>query len=356
MRIYFNGRFLTQHITGVQRYAIEIIKAWDQICLETENENQYVLLVPKNTRYTFHFHVIEVRQVGHLQGYLWEQFELPFYTRDGFLINLCNCAPIIKRDQTVTMHDAAVFACPGGFSLLFRLWYRLMFLCLGHRLNLFFTVSNFSKRELNSYLGIPLKYIHVTYNGVDHIRELRNDGREELLNKNKYVLSVCSMNPNKNFSLVLKIAKEIPDVSFFIAGGSNNKVFQKWMINNVPSNVKFLGYVADEELVTLYAHATCFLFPSLYEGFGIPPLEAMTFGCPVIASNCAALPEICGDAAIYCPPDLPTAWVEAIRSIMDENNDIRDDLVKKSRVVVSQYCWRASAKKMMELISARSQR
>ena len=191
---------------------------------------------------------------------------------------------------------------------------------------------------------------------MDHIRELCNDEREKLPNKNKYVLSVCSMNPNKNFSLVLKIAKEMPDVRFFIAGGANNKVFQKWMMNNAPSNVKFLGYVTDEELFALYAHASCFLFPSLYEGFGIPPLEAMSFGCPVIASNCAALPEICGDAAIYCPPDLPTAWVEAIRSIMDENNDIRDDLVKKSCVVVSQYCWRESAKKMMELISAFSQR
>ena len=351
MRIYFNGRFLTQHITGVQRYAIEIIKAWDQICSNTKTEDEYVLLTPQKVEHNLHLKSIETKKVGYLHGHLWEQIELPFYTRDGFLINLCNCAPILKKNQTVTIHDAAIFACPDGFSFLFRLWYRIMFFCLSARLPIFFTVSEFSKKELSTYLGIPLERIHVTYNGVEHIKKnISEDTFQRIgLKNNNYILAVGSVNPNKNFSLILKIAKRMPELHFLIAGGGNSTVFQKKRMS-VPDNVKFLGYVTDEELFALYAHASCFLFPSLYEGFGIPPLEAMTFGCPVVASNSASMPEICRDAAIYCDPDSPEEWGRAIRSLLKENSKVRDLLKKNVDVVTSQYSWAVSAKRMLEII------
>lgn len=352
MKIYFNGRFLTQRITGVQRYAIEMVKAWDQICLTNGTEEKYILLVPPDTEYALHLNTIEIKQVGHLHGHLWEQLELPFYARDGFLINLCNCAPILKKNQTVTIHDVAVFACPDGFSFLFRLWYRMMFTWLSIRLPMFFTVSEFSKKELNAYLGIPLERIHVTYNGVEHIeKNIIDKGVFQRigLKNNNYILAVGSVNPNKNFSLILKIAERIPEFHFLIAGGGNSTVFQQKKMS-VPDNVEFLGYVTDEELFALYAHAECFLFPSLYEGFGIPPLEAMTFGCPVIASNCASMPEVCGDAAIYCNPHSVEEWVRAIRKVLEEDSPIRDSHVIKGDLVTSRYTWSGAARKMLETL------
>lgn len=354
MKIYLNGRFLTQRVTGVQRYAFEMVKVLDQICSTTVNNEKYILLTPSNTEHNLHLKSIEVKQVGHLHGHLWEQIELPFYTRDGFLINFCNCAPILKKNQTVTIHDAAVFACPDGFSFLFRLWYRIMFFCLSSRLQMFFTVSEFSKKELHSYLRIPLDNIYITYNGLEHIkRDIREDDFQRLRLKSRgYILAVGSINPNKNFSLILKIAEHMPELHFVIAGGGNKAVFQEQKLN-VPDNVIFLGYVTDEELFALYAHATCFLFPSFYEGFGIPPLEAMMYACPVIVSNCASMPEVCGDAALYCAPYSLEEWVQAIRQLLKGDDDLRDALVKSANVVITRYSWEISAKKMMKIILSR---
>lgn len=352
MKIYFNGRFFSQRITGVQRYAFEMLKALDEVIDSgVASTDEYVLLLPPHTECNTALKRIKVRQIGHLKGHLWEQLELPFYTRDGFLVNFCNCAPILKKNQTVTIHDVAVLAYPSGFSFLFRLWYRIMFSCLSMRLRLFFTVSEFSKKELNSYLGIPFDHIHVTYNGAEHIKKSVSDGvfQQFGVAAGRYILAVGSVNPNKNFDLVLKVAERIPEYNFIIAGGGNSTVFrQKKMY--VPDNVKFLGYVTDEELFALYAHAGCFLFPSLYEGFGIPPLEAMVCGCPVVASNSASIPEICGNAAIYCDPCLQDDWVDAIRIVLGEDHEVHDSLVKNSLAVTSRYTWTASARKMMRMI------
>lgn len=354
MKIYFNGRFLAQRITGVQRYALEMIKAWDQICSNKKTEDEYVLLTPQKVEHNLPLKSIETKKVGYLHGHLWEQVELPFYTRDGFLINLCNCAPILKKKQTVTIHDVAVFACPDGFSFLFRLWYRMMFSCLSIRLPMFFTVSEFSKKELNAYLGIPLDHVHVTYNGLEHIKKnISKDIFQQIgLEDSRYILAVGSVNPNKNFSLILRVAEHISEYHFVIAGGGNGTVFQEQAMN-VPDNVTFIGYVTDEELFALYAHAECFLFPSLYEGFGIPPLEAMIFGCPVITSNCASMPEVCGDAAIYCNPHSVEEWVLAIQSLLKEYGGICDGLRKNMGGVTSRYCWSKSARKMMDLLLSR---
>lgn len=302
MKYYINGRFLTQRITGVQRYAREMTLALDQLLQEkTSDGNEYTILAPKNIIDTLPCKRIQFKVCGHLSGHLWEQIELPYYAKNGYLLNFCNCAPLIKKNQAVTIHDAAIAAFPSAYSWKFRLWYRVMYTVLGKRLNTIFTVSNFSRNELNKYFGIPKEKIHVTYNGVEHLKDIQPDDRILAKIPKDYVLAVSSQNPTKNFKLVLEAAEQLSDINFVIAGGSNAKVFngkgEKTLVN-----VQYVGYVSDQELVSLYRHAKVFVYPSLYEGFGIPPLEAMYFGCPVIVSNCASLPEACGDAAVYCNP------------------------------------------------------
>lgn len=303
MEIFINGRFLTQRITGVQRYALEMTRALDQL-IDTEKalkKYHFIVLTPKNVIQRVAFKNIDIIQKGSFSGHLWEQIELPYYARNSYLLNFCNCAPILKQNQTVTIHDAAVSACPAGFSWKFRTWYKIMFSILGRRLDTIFTVSEFSRDELNKYFGIPRDKIYITYNGVEHLARVKPD--EHILQKlpKKYVLAVASQNPNKNFQLIRKTALLLPDIDFVIVGGFYTHVSSKVQSEEM-KNVHYTGYVSDEELVALYQHADVFVYPSLYEGFGIPPLEAMYFGCPVIVSNRASLPEACGEAAVYCDP------------------------------------------------------
>ena len=337
MRIYINGRFLTQRITGVQRYALEMTKALDRLISDDKilQKHEYILIAPKDVLYNLELKNMLFIQRGIFKGHLWEQFELPVYSRDGFLMNFCNCAPLIKRNQTVTIHDAAVSAVPHAFSLAFRTWYKMMFMWLGRSLKQIFTVSEFSKKELHKYYDIPLNKIHVTYNGIDHIKNLEVDegiiDREGLKNK-KYILAVSSMNPSKNFPLILDVARLMPEVEFIIAGGSNAKVFKSAGLD-VPQNAKFIGYVSDEELMALYSHASAFVYPSLYEGFGIPPLEAMMCCCPVVVSDIEVFHEVYGDSVKYCDCCSVNSWAKILGAIVNKNIEI------KSNKCCHKYTW-----------------
>lgn len=302
-KIYINGRFLTQNITGVQRYAIEIVKALDQYLNNSslKNEYKFEIICPKNIRQKLILKNIEIKQIGILKGHLWEQIELPLYVKNKFLFNFCNCAPLIKKNQIVTIHDVAVCAVPQAYSKSFRRWYKFMYKILTSRLKKIFTVSEFSKKELNKYFNIPLERIDVTYNGIDHMKNIKPDENifsKFTIEKNNYVLAVSSLNPSKNFKLILETAKILPEINFVIAGGTNSNIFKEQGLE-VTSNVKFIGYVNDEELVSLYKYANCFIYPSIYEGFGIPPLEAMYFNCPVILSDIEVFHEIYGSNNIY---------------------------------------------------------
>lgn len=350
MRIYINGRFLTQRITGVQRYALEITRALDSLISDEKNlqKHEYIVIAPKGVLYSIKLQNILVVQKGVLKGHLWEQLELPIYSHDGFLINFCNCAPLFKKNQTVTIHDAAVSAVPQAFSLLFRMWYKFIFVWLGKSLNTIFTVSEFSKKELNRYYGIPLSKIYVTYNGIDHVKRIQIDERiicKEDLDNKKYVLAVSSMNPSKNFSLVLDVARIMPDVEFIIAGGTNGKIFQSAGLD-VPQNARFIGYVSDEELMALYHHASAFVYPSIYEGFGIPPLEAMMCGCPVVVSDIEVFHEVYGESVEYCDCKKISQWADVLTRFVNKK-DVTSDI---NNYQLCKYTWKEQSKRFLDSV------
>lgn len=348
--IYINGRFLTQRITGVQRYALEMVKGIDKEFAGNKTY-RFVILTPKNIIYKLHLNNIQIKNVGLLKGHLWEQLELPFYSRKGMLINFCGCAPLIKKNQIVTLHDAAFCAVPESFSFKFRTWYKIMFYVLGHRVNKILTVSNFSKKELNKYFSIDLNKIDVTYNGIEHILKVKPDEKifdKFNIEKNNYVLAVSSLNPSKNFKLILETAKEMPDTNFVIAGGTNSSVFKSKGLP-VTDNVKFIGYVTDEELVALYKYASCFVYPSLYEGFGIPPLEAMAFNCPVIVSNIEVFREIYNDYVIYCVYHDKQDLKRKINTVL--KSKIKDIVCRNKKYMLKKYSWRKSCYELIQFLN-----
>lgn len=350
MKIYINGRFLTQRITGVQRYALEITRALDSLISDDKNlqKHEYIVITPKKVLYSIKLNNIQVVQKGVLKGHLWEQLELPIYSHDGFLMNFCNCAPLLKRNQTVAIYDAAVSAMPQSFSWLFRTWYRIMFFCLGKMARQIFTCSEFSKKELHKYFSIPLNKTHVIYPGIEHIKRLNPDesiiSRVNLKGK-MYVLAVSSMNPSKNFPLVLDVARLMPEMEFIIAGGSNAKVFKSAGLD-VPQNARLIGYVSDEELMALYRHASVFVYPSLYEGFGIPPLEAMMCGCPAIVSDIEVFHEVYGDSVEYCDCKDERVWTRGLKEVIEYTNCKKID----SDIICNKYNWNKTVYTLQNVI------
>ncbi len=322
-RIIFNGRFLSQSITGVQRYAYELLKSIDDMLENTNTPINFEVLIPKNVVDPPKFNNIEVRKVGKLTGHLWEQIELPLYTKGILLINLCNISPLLKFNQICTIHDAAVFATD-QYKFLFRIWYKTIYHSNRWKNNRIITVSDFSKRELVKYCGFPDEAINVIYEGRNHMLDIKEDDsilQENQLTKGNYVLAVSSMSPNKNFKNIMNALEKIddPDIEFVICGGTNPKVFSNLEIEK-NKKLKYLGYVSDSQLKSLYKNAGCFLYPSFYEGFGLPPLEAITCGCPIILSNTSSLPEIFSNSAEYCDPNDASEIAEKILLLMHDSN------------------------------------
>ena len=356
VKIYINARFLTQPITGVQRYAIELVRALDRLIdcgAIDKTKYSFLLLAPRNTQNEPGLTHIPFRPAGRLKGHLWEQLELPFFAKDGLLVNLCNTGPLQHHFSVVVIHDAAVFAYPQAFSAIFRTWYRMLLPRLGKAARKVITVSLFSKKELTTYFGIPEHKITVIYPGKEQMYNVSPDcsilHKYNLVGRN-YVLSVSSIDPRKNFGAVVKAMELLAgnDYEFVVAGGANPKVFNAPGAP-LPDTVHHMGYVSDGELRALYEHAACFVFPSFYEGFGLPPLEAMACGCPVIVSPAASLPEICGDAALYCNPGSPADIAAKIRLLMADQ-ELRVILRRKGLDNAKRFSYNDSAREIFKVI------
>ena len=345
MKIYINGRFLTQKITGVQRVAHEIVKQLDNVNAGME----IIILVPKNTLQNIEidFKNIKIKEIGFLKGHLWEQLELPLYAINDLLINFCNTAPLFKKNQIVYIHDAAVYSRPTGYSKNFVRWYKLLYFCTSKFARKIMTVSDFSKDDLIKHLPNLKDKITVSHIAVDHMDNVGFDDSvlsENGLKENQYLLAVSSMHPNKNFNLIIKTLEEMENFNgqIVIAGGQNTKVFSNTFVKKNP-NVKFVGYVTDEQLKSLYSKARAFIFPSHYEGFGLPPLEAMGLGCPVIASTAASIPEVCEEAAIYFNPESSVELKECINKIY-KDDQIVEEMRHKGLKRKETFSWEQTTK------------
>jgi glycosyltransferase involved in cell wall biosynthesis len=340
--IAVNGRFLTRRFTGVDRYAFEI-----------------------SARLEGARRIAPSRPPGLLAGHAWEQLILPARLRRGeILFSPANAGPWIVRAQAVTLHDSSVFDHPEWFRPAFAAWTRLAWKILAKQARMILTVSEFSHGRLQLHLKIPDEKIRVIPNGVgkpfepQSAREIQRVKEKYNLNQ-PYFLFVGTLESRKNLGTLLR-AWEIFNSSHFTlaTAGASGKVFaavgrngippsaRKWRITNPPHA---LGYVPDQDLPALYSGATAFVIPSLYEGFGLPALEALACGAPVIASNVSAFPEVLDDAALFVNPLDVNAIAEALNTIAEDSslaNDLRGRGLKRAAL----FSWDDSAQKIETIL------
>lgn len=211
-----------------------------------------------------------------------------------------------------------------------------------------FTISEFSKAEIIKYIGIPKERIEIVYCAVDS----QFNGNYVKKNiQDKYLLFVGNVKPHKNLLNALiafnSIKDKYPDYKFYIVGKKDGFITGQFdelslYIENLAERVYFTGYVDDQDLKNYYANASLFIFPSKYEGFGLPPLEAMTFNIPIVCSNAASLPEVCGDAVLYFDPNDFEDIADKIMQVIDHKWE--PDL-NKYQAQLSKFSWESVAMK-----------
>ncbi len=337
MNIAVNGRFRRQQMSGVQRYASEIVSRLGMGAR---------LVSP------------ESRASTGMRGHLWEQLLLPVRTRGELLWSPGNTGPIAKRDQVVTVHDVATFDRPECFTPSFARFYQWLLPRLLPRVRAIICVSAFTRSRLLQLFPINPASTMVIHPGLapDFRRPTEASMLAQLAEFSLtpgYLLCLASYEPRKNQQRLLDAWASLASrlgTRLVLAGHSGRaQVFAPSHLQP-GNNVRSLGHVSESVLPSLYAGAKAFAFPSLYEGFGMPPLEAMACGTPVIASQHPAVREALGDAACYCDPENIASIASAIAKVFDSAS-LRQELAEQGLERVRLFDWDRAAAQTRDILT-----
>lgn len=331
-QVFINMRSQTAGLHGVQRYTAE---------LQQRLADRVITVAPG-------------KPMQGVRGHLWEQAVLPRIVGKGLLWSPANTGPLRLANQVLTIHDVASLEHPEWFNAVFAIWYRWLTPELLKRVRRVITVSRFSRERLLTLCNIDESKIVVIPEGVDGrfrprcAGEIARVRRDLGIPSPHYVLSLAALEPRKNLRRLLAawsccLARLPEEIWLVLAGASApSNVFSGVEVADIPPRVHFVGFVADDHLPALYSGALALVYVSIYEGFGLPALEAMASGTvPIVAGN-TSLPEVVGDAGLRVNPYDAEEIAAAIERVVDDS-DLRETLEARAVRHSRQFSWECAA-------------
>jgi len=352
-RITINGKFIGANLNGVHRTAAH----YSQALVAAMGDHHHVrLIAPGDAAGNPDFPTLQAERVdgwvGRGQG--WEMLTLPRAARGSLLVNFCNLAPLMHPNSVVMIHDAQTFLFPEDYTGQQATFYRLLLPLIARRARAILTVSEFARQSLAQHGIGTLDKISVVHNGTDHVLSGAPDETilaRHGLTRGAFVMTLGSIKGYKNMRTVFS-AMRAPapgGLPLVVAGGPGAAAYRAagW---EPPEDTIFTGFVSDAQLRALYENAALFVFPSLTEGFGLPPVEAMQCGCPVVAARAGAMPEVCGDAAMLVEADQAAEYRSAIAALI-ENPDLASAMRAKGQARAAQLSWNAAGQRLCDIIA-----
>ncbi len=363
--LIINGRYLTRRITGVERVARGIVDALDERVdadglLHCEGRLLRPCIHAPNNPIEAAPRRIPVLRSTMLGGNAWEQIELPWRARDGVLLNLCNTAPLCAGTQTTYVHDAGVYAIASAYGRRFRTWYKFLHRAYHLRNDVLLTNSVFSARELQRYAGFTRERLHLASPGCDHVHTVAHaqlpSAVAALAQSRGYFVLVASRAPHKSIDTAIqahaKYLRSHPSgPALVMIGGNRNDIFGHATpeVSANEGDAISLGYVDDPTMVAILRKARALLFPSRYEGFGLPLAEAMALGCPVISSDLPTAQEIGVDACWVFPTGDSDALCDQLRLLTTSPEDVARKVVI-GRKRAANLSWNACADAVLSTV------
>lgn len=348
--VYVNGRFLCHKMDGIGRFSLEICKQLKKSNLD------FKIVIPKWLEYK-NEEGFEIVKFGNFKSHFWEQIDLLRFLKSKespLLLNLSGLGPLFYKNQIITIHDLSFYENKKWFSKAYTFFYSTATPILVKNAIKILTVSEFSKTEIIKHLKIDEKKIEVIYNAVANDVEKRFDDLQisPIVNSvlvHKYILAVSSIDPRKNLQRLIDSFLQLNLAGYkLVLVGKSSSHFNVKLLSDSESII-FTGFVSDPDLSILYKKCEFFIYPSLYEGFGIPPLEAMKNGCAVIVSDIPSLKEVCSDAALYVNPADTESIKNGILKII-KDSVLKSDLKLKGNLRSEFFKWEISGEKIYDLI------
>jgi glycosyltransferase involved in cell wall biosynthesis len=313
-----------REIGGVERWAREL----SRLLPELDPERYRVIRPPA--------------ALAHRAGHAWEQLVLPATARGAeLLLSPANVAPLAGQGNIVVIHDSAPFRDPSWYGRAYGAWHRSLLLRIARRARLVIAPSEHVRSELTELFALPGERVVAITPGVDPSFAAAGDPAPLLRRlglERPYVLAVGTDSPRKNLGLLDAIAPQLEAERLAVVIAGSSRSYMPTTMGG--AGARRLGYVPDRDLPELYAGAAAFAMPSLYEGFGLPCVEAMAAGTPVVAADRAALPEACGGAALLADPADPDAFAAALVKAAGPE---RERLVTAGSEHAAALTWRRTA-------------
>ena len=359
---------------GIGRYARELIRALSRL----DHDNQYVLFVPSDAHdellrfdWTPNFKIVRAPINERYLAAIWHRARVPLFVEafigkvDVFYSPDFLLPPTLAKRKLVTIHDLSYVRVPECFPAPLLRYLNNAVPRAVNRANIILADAASTQRDVNDVYHVPLEKIKVLYSGVDarfnpKVSAESQARVRELTHGKPYLLSVSTIQPRKNYARLIEAFARIANyqlpvtnLQLVIAGGRGwmfEEVFQTVERLDLRDRVIFPSFFSDEDLPALYAGATLFVYPSLYEGFGLPVVEALACGVPIVSSNASSLPEVGGDAVLYFDPRHVDAMADAMqRAVSDES--LRAQMRAKGFEQAKKFSWDKAARELLQYLT-----